>query len=265
MRFNIALRVNAQKFGRILPLNYQYETSAAIYKILSSADNDFAAWLHDNGFQLPNNKQFKLFTFSRLQIPPKCFRLIKQSNQMELLSDRVSLQISFLPENSTETFIGGIFQNRVFEIGDRKSKVQFEVENIELMQPPAFKETMMYEALSPISVSHYDDNGRQSYPQSPDEFKNAPWIREVLLCNLLDKYAAVYGHEFEGNQFLDLMTLSEPKSCLVTIKSGTSEQTRVRGFMCKFALRTSPELQKIAYESGLGSGNSQGFGCLQVM
>lgn len=265
MRFKISLHINAQQFGRTLPMNYQYETSAAIYKILSSADNEFAAWLHNNGFQLPNNKQFKLFTFSRLQIPPKCFQLIKQSNQMELLSDRVFLQISFLPENSTETFIGGVFQNRMFEIGDRKSKVQFEVENIELMPSPEFKETMMYNALSPISVSQYDENDRQSYPKTPDEFKNAPWIRDRLLSNLLDKYAAIYGHEFEGNPFLDLMTLSEPKSCLVTIKSGTSEQTRVRGFMCRFALHTPPELQKIAYESGLGNKNSQGFGCLEKM
>lgn len=64
MRFVITLRVNARKFGRLLPLNYQYEMSAVIYKILSSADTEFATWLHENGFQMDNGKQFKLFTFS---------------------------------------------------------------------------------------------------------------------------------------------------------------------------------------------------------
>ena len=141
MRFNLTLRVNARKYGRILPLNYQYEMSAAIYKVLSSADKDFAAWLHDNGFQTDNGKQFKLFTFSRLQIPKNGFRIIKQSNQLELNTQTVDFQISFLPENSTQTFIGGVFENRTFEIGGRGAKVQFEVEGIELLPPPEFKET----------------------------------------------------------------------------------------------------------------------------
>lgn len=82
MRFIITLRVNARKFGRLLPLNYQYEMSAAIYKTLSSCSEDFASWLHDNGFKTDEGKQFKLFTFSRFNIPS--FRIIKQSNQLEL-------------------------------------------------------------------------------------------------------------------------------------------------------------------------------------
>lgn len=82
MRFKLTLRVNARKFGNRLPLNYQYEISAATYKIMSSADTSFSSWLHDNGFCLENGKQFKLFTFSRIDAPT--FRLLKQSNQMEL-------------------------------------------------------------------------------------------------------------------------------------------------------------------------------------
>ena len=57
MRFIITLRVNARKFGRLLPLNYQYEMSAAIYKTLSSCSEDFASWFHNNGFKTDEGKQ----------------------------------------------------------------------------------------------------------------------------------------------------------------------------------------------------------------
>lgn len=265
MRFKITLRVNRKRFGNKIPINYQYEMSAAIYKILSSADTEFATWLHENGFQMDNGKQFKLFTFSRLQIPKNGFTILKQSNQLELKSQTVDFQISFMPENSTQTFIGGVFENRTFEIGRRDALVQFEVESIELLPPPEFKETMVFNALSPISVSCHDEQGRDRYPQTPQEFKDAEWIRERLLCNLIDKYSAFYGKEYSGEKFLKYMTLSEPKSSLISIKAGTREETRVRGFSCQLALNAPPELQKIAYESGLGELNSQGFGCLEVM
>ncbi len=263
MRFNITLRVNAQKFGNRLPINYQYEMSAAIYKILSSGSDEYAQWLHDNGFKLENGKQFKLFTFSHLNIPKR--RLLKQSNQLELLSDHVFWQITFLPEHSTQNFIGGLFQDRVFEIGNKVSKVQFEVENIELLPPPEFQKTMVYKTLSPISVSYIDDFGRDCYPQSPEEFATAEWVRERLLCNLLDKYSAICGNDFSGDAYLDMMMLSPAKSSLITIKSGTQAETKVRGFSCNFALNAPPELQRIAYESGLGELNSQGFGCLALV
>lgn len=265
MRFKITLRVDRKRFGNKIPINYQYEMSAAIYKILSSADTEFATWLHENGFQMDNGKQFKLFTFSRLQIPKNGFTIIKQSNQLELKSQTVDFQISFMPENSTQTFIGGVFENRTFEIGRSGALVQFEVESIELLPPPEFKETMMYNTLSPISVSCHDEQGRDRYPQTPQEFKDAEWIRERLLNNLIDKYSAFYGKEYSGEKFLKYMTLSEPKSSLISIKAGTREETRVRGFSCQLALNAPASLQKIAYESGLGELNSQGFGCLEVI
>ena len=254
--------MNSQR-GRLLPLNYQHELSAAIYRILASSSEAYAEWLHENGFQLENGKTFKLFTFSRLK--PEDFRILRQSNQLELLSDKVEWQISFLPENSTQKFIEGLFQKRVFEVGNKRSVVQFQVENIEMMSPPDYSDTMTFEALSPISVSKRLEDGRDYYPQNGEEFKKADWVRDRLLQNLLDKYEAIEGKPYEGDSFLDMMTLSEPKSSLVTIKAGTPQETKVRGFMCKLALHCPTELMRIAYESGLGEGNSQGFGCLGMI
>lgn len=64
MRFKMTFRID-RSLGDCLPINYQYEQSAVIYKILSNADKAYSAWLHDNGFQLDNGKHFKLFCYSR--------------------------------------------------------------------------------------------------------------------------------------------------------------------------------------------------------
>lgn len=260
MRFQLSLLAVNSREGKRLPLNYQYELSAATYHILANANEDFAEWLHENGFQLENGKQFKLFTFSRLH--PEKSRLLRQSNQLELLSDKVEWQISFLPERSTQKFVEGLFQKRVFEVGNRQSVVQFQVDSIEMLPSPEFTDTMTFEAISPITVSQKLEDGRDYYPQTSEEFANAPWVRERLFKNLLDKYEAFYGKKFEGERFFDMMTLTEPKSALVTIKAGTPQETKVRGFLCRLALHCPAELMRIAYESGLGEGNSQGFGCL---
>lgn len=45
----------------LLPINYQYPLSAAIYSVLKSADADYAAFLHNSGY----GKGFKLFLLQR--------------------------------------------------------------------------------------------------------------------------------------------------------------------------------------------------------
>lgn len=50
MKFKLKLAVEKQVFGNILPINYQYELSAVIYRILSSGDKEYTHWLYNNGF-----------------------------------------------------------------------------------------------------------------------------------------------------------------------------------------------------------------------
>lgn len=123
MRFRLILTVDRRSFGDLLPINYQYEQSAVIYRILSKASEEYADWLHHNGFQLESGRRFKLFTFSRLKIEKR--QVLPQNERIRILSDSVEWQISFLPEKSTEKFIQGLFSNQAFEIGDRQSTVRF--------------------------------------------------------------------------------------------------------------------------------------------
>ncbi len=257
MRFKLTLSIDKHAFGTRIPLNYQYECSAAIYKILANADKDFSEWLHQNGFKTESGKRFKLFTFSRLNVPK--YRIEKEF--LNIQSDTVEWQISFLPERSTQEFIQGLFQNQTLEIGTREANVRFSVRNVEVMPPPQLKESMNYESLSPICIALKRDNQQDLYI-APDHPEAARLIKQ----NLLEKYRAMHRQEFPLTDFpFGINVLNRPKSSLITIKANTPQQTQIRGFMCKFNLTAPEELQKILYETGCGSKNSTGFGMVSTI
>ena len=69
MQFKITLRCLDSE--PVLPVNYQYELSAWIYRVIRYADADYAEYLHRNGHRTPERKSFKLFCFSHLDVPQR--------------------------------------------------------------------------------------------------------------------------------------------------------------------------------------------------
>ena len=259
MRFKLIIEVNKRAFGNRLPINYQYEQSAAIYRILSGADDAYASWLHDNGFRLENGKTFKFFTYSRFKIEQ--YRILRETERLQILSDTVEWQIGFLPENSTDKFIQGIFQNQVFEVGDAQSVVQFVVRSVEVMPEPEYSKKMIFSTLSPICLKYQQSDNKVTYLNPTDA--RAPFL---LFNGLFDKYKLFYGKDCPYTlSECRLKILDIPKSALIKIKTGMPEETKIRGFMCRFEVAAPVELMRLMYEGGVGVLNSQGFGCLRVV
>ncbi len=258
MRFRLILEVNKQAFGNKLPINYQYEQSSAIYKILSRGDAAYATWLHENGFQSGNGKQFKLFTFSRFKIEQR--RILEKEKRIQILSDTIEWQISFLPEKSTQRFIQGLFSNQVFEIGDKKSAVQFIIRSVEVMPPPKFSKEMIFSTMSPICIKFRREDGKTDY-LLPTDVRSS----YLIFNGLLDRYRSFYGKSLDCNaDDCSLQVLNEPKPVLLTIKAGTPEETKIKGYMFRFKVNAPIELMQLIYESGGGSLCAQGFGCLKI-
>lgn len=257
MRFKLVLNIEKQAFGNVLPLNYQYEQSAVIYKILSLANEDYSAWLHNNGFTL-DFKQFKLFTYSRLFIPQ--YTIDKRNGRIIINSDTVEWYVSFLPEESTGKFVQGIFMNQTFQLGDKKSIVQFRVQNVEVLPSPQFKKEMTFETLSPICISLREDNGSTTYISPSDER-----AKESILSSLLNRYQAFYGKPYAGSPDFNFDVLNTPKPVLITFKANTPEETKVKGYMCIFKIKAGEELMKMMYESGVGMKGSQGWGMVRIV
>jgi len=127
-----------------------------------------------------------------------------------------------------------------------------------MLPPPEFKETMTLKTLSPICLTLKRDNGSDEYI-SPTHQMALPLIKQ----NLLDKYKAFQGKGFPDSDF-DFKVINEPRSSLITIKADTPQESKVRGYSCIFQLTAPIELMKIAYDGGVGSKNSMGFGMVEV-
>ena len=95
----------------VLPVNYQYELSAWIYKVINQSDPEFAAWLHDKGFS-DSNKQFRLFTFSNFNVRHR--EIV--GDRLIIKADPIELIISTLPEETIQHFVTGIFHDREFRL-----------------------------------------------------------------------------------------------------------------------------------------------------
>ena len=269
MRFKLTLELTDQG---LLPLNYQYELFSWIYKTLNYGNEEFADWLHREGYT-NDYKQFKLFTFSSLMVPK--FKI--NGDRMKIESREAELIVSFYPIDSLEYFVSGLFSNQAFSIGDKKSKASFTVKTVEKLPEPEFSTEMEFKALSPILISykHSENQKYATYIHPGDEHYG-----DLLIRNLAAKYHAFYagqtltnvGEERDGSGVQDIgnmdysfKPLGKPKSRLITIKSGTRQESKLRRCLYRFRLKAPVELIRLGYYAGFGEKNSLGFGCGEMV
>lgn len=260
MQFNIILQcLDPQP---VLPVNYQYELSAWIYRVLQNADANYAAFLHQRGYQ-SGRKSFKLFCFSQLNVPQREIR----GDRLHILSRQVSFVIGFYLDRAAEEFVRGLFQEQQFSLGDRVSRVRFAVQSVEMRpsQMPDSPGPLRIRTLSPLVVA------RKRLDNAPDEYLHPddPDFSRLLFLNLLDKYAAATGTSipawWDAARFGFRPVGQAPRSKLITIKSGTQAETRVKGWMFDLELDVPRELLELGLLAGWGKHNAEGFGCGAIL
>lgn len=251
----------------LLPVNYQYPLSAAIYRIIEQADEKYSSFLHNEGYKF-NGKSFKLFSFSDLRVP---FRI--QGDRLHINGSPASLIISFHIDEAATNFIRGLFINQRLEIADKISRTQFSVTNVQLL-PDSFASVhhtepeVILQPLSPLVVGRKNNKGNYDF-LSPADLDFNEWF----IHNWIEKYKAINGSaavdvETIRNRIgIQLLTpKQEIKSRLITIKAFTPEQTQIRGFT-KFCMKVKAPmpLLELAMNAGLGLYNAQGMGCMECL
>ncbi len=258
MQFRITLQCLSPNGA--LPINYQYELSAWIYRVLHNADAGYAEFLHRKGYR-SGRKSFKLFCFSQLAVPRRKI----EGDRLHILCREVSFHIGFYLDRAAEEFVRGLFQKQHFRLGDRKSQVQFAVQTVEMRPPalPAGPGPVRICCLSPLVIGRKNAEGHDDYLH-PDDPEFAP----LLFLNLQEKYAAATGQPppawWDAAGFGFRPVGKPPKSQLITIKSGTAAETRVRGWRFEFELDAPGELVEVGLLAGFGRMNSEGFGFGEV-
>lgn len=260
MRFKIQLKIEGA--SKKLPINYQYELMSAVYSLLANADKNYATNLHETGYQT-DNKRFKLFCFSELIGPNKGISYNKQTGRLRVNGEYVYWQISFMLEDGLRTFVQGLFNNQTIRIADKQGGVTFKIVEIQMMPTSEWRpEPIACTTMSSICVSRKcEGKSTVAYLSPSDEGYN-----EALLCGLLERYKAIYGKEYSGERYCNLTVVGdEPKSKLITIKAGTPQETRVKGYKFSFNIELPEELFDIAYNCGLGEKCGMGFGMIRII
>lgn len=245
-----------------LPFNYQYPLSAAIYKIIKLADEEFATFLHNEGYS-NGYKNFKLFTFSDIKTSFK-----RNGDRMQMDNEHAELIVCFYISEAAENFIKGLFLNQQLQIADRKSKTTFQVIRVAALPGNIGKSPVtVLQPISPLVVGRKNERGIYDFRSPEDED-----FAECLLYNWLEKWAVV--SKADSNSLQDLKDKIKikvsffkypPQSRLVTIKAGTDAETKIRGFTkFKMEVVAPDELMQLALDAGLGLYNAQGMGCVEV-
>jgi CRISPR-associated endoribonuclease Cas6 len=255
MRFQITLLIEPSERGKILPINYQYELSSWIYKVLNEGDPIFSAWLHSHGYKT-KEKPFRLFTFSRLFIE----KIKVKGDRLMVLSNKAKLIISFLPDEIITPFILGLFKDRHLVLGDNFTQVAFDVSTVENLKPVKFEDEMTFSTISPLFVDFLESGVKNKKHLSP----NAENYSQIVSINLREKFRAFNGKEPDPEwEDVKIIPLDVPKPKTITIKTGTPQQTQIKAYNYNFKITGAPELIKVGYYGGFGGLNSQGFGCVE--
>jgi CRISPR-associated endoribonuclease Cas6 len=253
MRFTIQLSVD-ESLNPVLPINYQYELASWIYKTIAAGDEQYASWLHGNGFSL-GSRNFKLFCFSHLNVPKRKVT----GDRLHILSPTVSFKLSFLPERSTEEFIKGVFQNQTLILGDRLSKVQLRVESIALEPARELTSWGVFHTLSPVVVAAARLDRTKEYLTPTDCRYGA-----MLIGNLKQKYKTYYGHDHADTVTPAFELLGQAKQKGIMIKQSDLNPIKVIGYQYTFRLSADAALLKMGYDTGFGEDNSMGFGFCDI-
>lgn len=268
MRIKLTLIPKEKKCS--IPLNYQYPLSAAIYKILYAASNEYADFLHDKGYVSESGKPLKLFTFSYLFMP----RVKLQNGRLTCYgSPRCTLNISSpLIEDFIQNLVIGLFENQEIAIGSRDTVGRFLINQVESLPAPDFSDRTKFKCLSPFVLATMKErNGKlMPYYYRPDD----PELAEAIRLNLLQKYQTVYKKlpddsalvfEIDEN-YVTRKGGFDKISKLITLKENDEKgATRIKAILAPFTLTGSTELMTMAWEAGIGTHCSQGFGMVEVV
>lgn len=252
-----------------MPFNYHYPMSWAIYKIISKSDEQFASFFHEVGYGNYRFK-YKLFTFSDITIPFTCM-----GDRMLLLGQTASFKVCFHVPEAAEHFVKGLFLDEQLTIGDKKSQVNFKIQEIEncvldLGASPDEIISVLVTPISPLVVARRREE--KSAPKlyfSPFEKPFVDW----LIFSWIQKYKSISSEtDFEIYKLKQKIKVklifydNPPAERRIIIKAGDVDAQKLRGYT-KFRMRLAApkKMIELALNSGLGIKNSVGMGCIQLI
>lgn len=260
MRLKLILRSTGET---LIPINYNYPLSGAIYRLLGFGSPEFASFLHNKGYRI-DGKSYKLFSFALK--PEKCKA---ERDMLRLLSPVVDLYITTPLDNDFVNFLlTGLYHSKELVISQNRSKTTFSINSLESIPAPDFCNDMSFDLLSPLVLSTKTEHNGKLH-QYFLRYNETDEINRILNLNLINKYSLLHGHTYNGegvslywdktyidNKIKRGLRISKK----VTITRDSDNPIDIIGIQAPFNLKGDPELIKTGYLCGFGERNSMGFG-----
>lgn len=243
MRLKIILE-NLKEEKIKFPLHYNYLIQSFIYNYI---DEKLAQFLHDKGFEYEKRK-FKMFVFSRLF--SKNYKIIEN----EIVFDK---EIYFFISSPLNEFLSQFTQNLFKNPSIKIFRNELILKGVYILGIPQIKETGKIKMLSPLTCysTLYKKDKKKTYYYSPFEKEFEFLIQE----NLRKKYEAFYKKTKDFEFKIKPMKVDKNSEKIINYKG-----TVIKGWLGIFEINSLPEIIKFAYDVGLGSKNSQGFGMFEI-
>jgi len=256
MRFKVVLFVNKDVYGNVLPINYQSELINAVKYLIKYDKANYQKWLTDNGISNEKYTDYNLFSVSNLYIS----KLHVCQDRLSIQLPRIQFWISFHHEINTEAFLAKSFLNKEIVISDNKSAVSFSIESIETLSPIKFEETMLYQSISPITVSGLNEYNVLNWLEP-----NNPYFAQFMFEELIERWEKVNKKRFDGSREFSFRLLAEPKRKTSGEYLGRRFVKKCVSYMLKFEITMDVRLQEIAFDLGIGDKVSDGYGYLELL
>lgn len=229
-----------------LPISYNHLVQSCIYNSIS---DELADFLHSTGYCV-EKRNFKLFSFSRLNGP---FQIDKDKKEI-CFFEKIGLTVSSLVDEFCESLVNTLLTKGEVRIGSNVLEVEsINAKKIKIDQPEIKVKT-----LSPIVVysTLLGPDGRKYtcyfQPGEPD-------YNRLISSNLCNKYRAYYNEGAPDGE-VTVEKVGQVKMHVINYKD-----TVIKGYSGKLLLKGPKELLQMAVDAGLGSKNSQGFGCVEII
>ena len=236
----------------VLPIHYNHLIQGMIYSCLDSA---LSKWLHESGF-LFGKRKFKLFVFSRLLASE---RQVDTASRVISFSSKVCLKVGAMETEILESL--AVHLVRFGEIQLNGQACRFT--SVEVEMPVEANGAVLVRALSPITTysTLFDAAGKKK------TYYYNPWEQEFsqkILENLQRKARAYYGGEAElpslEGSYIKPVRVSKRNEAIINFKG-----LWIKGWTGLYELNLPEPYFTLAYNAGLGSKNSQGFGMVEVV
>ena len=260
MRFKLSMQLRGDGLHS-LPSNHQYEIFSWINKTLHFGNQAISSFFKEKGY-LDVQHQFNHFTFSPLEVRDSSF----QDDRMFIGDSRISMVLSMIPDPEFQTLIPELFKGIEARVGDKKSKLEFIVDEVKLLPAPSLGEEVTLSCTTPLVFSN-DTNPKKLQYISPEE----KGYEKLFFKNLMAKYAMMVKF-FPGNgnvAFPDLsdlkFTLNGPvKSRVIKVRTETPSPLSIKGHYFSFKLKAPEPLIKTGYAMGFGESCNLGFGFCEI-